>query len=140
MPCPYISPSPSLSHQGRGKFGLTIQVVNTQPHPEMLRTLRPLQHDKVCIVVILESRLVGTSRRVRFMVREGRILRRLRHSQDGLWDVLLLRNAAGGNHHWGFQRGRSIPLAKGGVSIPPAERGPRKIKDFVGVIIKVPGA
>jgi hypothetical protein len=39
----------------------------------------------------------------------------------------------------GVPRGRSIPLAKGGVNTPPAERGPRKIEDFVGFIIKVPG-
>jgi hypothetical protein len=35
----------------------------------------------------------------------------------------------------GVPRGRSIPLAKGGVNTSPAERGPRKIEDFVGFII-----
>jgi hypothetical protein len=32
----------------------------------------------------------------------------------------------------GVPRGRSIPLAKGGVNTPPAERDPRKIFDFAG--------
>jgi len=34
----------------------------------------------------------------------------------------------------GVPRGRSIPLAKGGVNTSPAERGPHKIFDFVGFI------
>jgi len=37
----------------------------------------------------------------------------------------------------GVPRGRSIPLAKGGVNTPPAERGPHKIEYFVGFISDV---